>query len=256
MTILTTNDSQPKRASTARDLLVSLGQFGAMLAGILVFFTFAYQPYQIPSGSMKPTLQIGDFFLASKYSYGYSGHSLPFVAPPAWLSGRVFARTPERGDIVLFHPLSDPSHVLIKRLIGLPGDRIQMIRGVLHINGQAVARESVPGVIDPDYGRRVRRYRETLPNGVSYLTLDLTDNGELDDTPVYAVPTGHYFMMGDNRDDSTDSRVLREVGYVPFENLIGRAQVIFLSLGDGVRAFELWRWPSALRLDRLFTLPR
>jgi signal peptidase I len=260
MTALTTSDSRDSRPNTShakpRGLAATVGEFAALLSGIFIFFTLFFQPFQIPSGSMKPTLQIGDYFLASKYSYGYSGHSVPFVGPITLFSGRILARAPERGDIVLFHPVSGPTHVLIKRLIGLPGDRIQMIHGALHINGSAVARERMSPVVDGDYGGRVRRWRETLPNGVSYVTLDLTENGELDDTPVYVVPAGHYFMMGDNRDDSTDSRVLSEVGYVPFENLIGRAQLVFLSLADGTRAFELWRWPQALRFDRLFTLPR
>jgi signal peptidase I len=251
MAAITTTHSGARRSGLGR----AIAQLVAMLAALFVFFTLAFQPFQIPSGSMTPTLKIGDYFLASKYDYGYSGHSVPFAPPLALFSGRLFAHAPARGDIVLFHPVSDPTRVLIKRLVGLPGDRIQMIRGLLHINGRAVARERMDAVVDADYGR-VRRWRETLPNGVSYVTLDLTDEGELDDTPVYTVPADHYFMMGDNRDDSADSRVLSEVGYVPFENLIGRAQVIFLSLGEGARAFELWRWPQALRPERIFTLPR
>jgi signal peptidase I len=257
MTAVTTADSGSQAApAKARGFAATLGELAALLGGIFIFFTLFFQPFQIPSGSMKPTLQIGDYFVAAKYSYGYSGHSIPFVGPITWFSGRVLAHAPERGDIVLFHPVSDPTRVLIKRLIGLPGDRIQMVRGALVINGSAVTRERMSATMDADYGGRVRRWRETLPNGVSYVTLDLTENGELDNTPVYIVPAGHYFMMGDNRDDSTDSRVLSEVGYVPFENLIGRAQLIFLSLADGARPWQLWRWPQTLRPDRSLTLPR
>jgi signal peptidase I len=142
-------------------------------------------------------------------------------------------------------------------VIGLPGDRIQVVQGVLHINGEAVKRERLDDYPDVEDGvaMRAKRWRETLPNGVSYTTLDLIDNGIADNTEVYAVPPGHYFMMGDNRDDSTDSR-FPQVGYVPFENLIGRAQIIFFSIGEGGHAWQVWRWPSALRWNRLLTLVR
>jgi signal peptidase I len=143
-------------------------------------------------------------------------------------------------------------------VIGLPGDRIQMIDGRLHINGEQIKREQIDNYVDED-GRPVRRWRETLPNGVSYTTLDLYDNGQLDNTAVFTVPAGHFFMMGDNRDNSTDSRVPREqdgVGFVPFENLVGRARIIFFSVGHREPAWHVWNWPWSVRWHRLFTIVR
>jgi signal peptidase I len=222
----------------------------------LVIRTFLFQPFNIPSGSMKETLLVGDYLFVSKYSYGYSHYSLPF-SPPLF-SGRIFASAPARGDIVVFRLPKDDSTDYIKRVIGLPGDRIQMIDGVLNINGQPVKRERTDDFVETEEGRtqRVARWRETLPNGVTYTTLDLQPNGYYDNTSVYTVPAGHYFMMGDNRDNSTDSRVLSQVGYVPFENIIGRAQIVFFSIAEGERAWQIWRWPFAVRWGRLFTIVR
>ncbi len=219
----------------------------------LVVRTFLFQPFNIPSGSMKSTLLVGDYIFVSKFAYGYSRYSFPF-GPPLF-SGRVWASQPKRGDVVVFKLPTDNETDYIKRVIGLPGDRIQMIGGVLHINGQAVKRERVQDFIEAEAdgsAMRVARYRETLPNGVSYDTLDLVENGIADNTQEYVVPPGHYFMMGDNRDNSTDSRFLSRVGYVPFENLVGRANIIFFSVREGAHAYEVWRWPWTIRWDRLF----
>lgn len=224
--------------------------FHALLIA-LVIRTFLFQPFNIPSGSMIATLLIGDYLFVSKYSYGYSRFSFPFS--PNLFAGRVWAGTPERGDVVVFKLPKDDSTDYIKRVIGLPGDRIQMISGVLHINGQPVKRERVADYVsdEPDArGQRIRRYRETLPNGVSYETFDLTSNSLGDDTREFVVPAGHYFMMGDNRDNSTDSRF--SVGFVPYENLVGRANIIFFSIAEGASPLEIWKWPSAIRLSRIF----
>ncbi len=224
----------------------------------LIVRVFLFQPFNIPSGSMIPTLLVGDYLFVSKYSYGYSRYSFPFGLGP--IPDRIWAEEPKRGDVVVFKLPSDNSTDYIKRVIGLPGDEIQMIDGVLYINGKPVKRERIADFVDKDsFGapRNVVRYRETLPNGVSYDTLDLTDYGQWDNTKVYKVPAGHYFMMGDNRDNSSDSRVPPEmggVGYVPFKNLVGRADVIFFSVKDGYSAWMIWEWPWSVRWNRIFNL--
>jgi signal peptidase I len=222
----------------------------------LVFRTFAYHPFNIPSGSMEPTLLIGDYLFVSKFSYGYSRYSFPFV-DFSFIEGRIWEGVPERGDIAVFRPPREPQSDYIKRVIGLPGDQIQMRDGVLYINGGVVVREPAGTWEGPDrFGNitQIRQYRETLPNGVSYITLDEGDGRPGDNTRVYEVPPGHYFFMGDNRDNSQDSRFLDgPVGYVPAENLIGRADIIFFSV-DGAPAWAFWAWPWTVRLDRLFEL--
>jgi signal peptidase I len=219
----------------------------------LVVRTVAYEPFNIPSGSMVPTLLVGDYLFVSKFSYGYSRYSLPF-GPPLF-SGRIFFHSPERGDVVVFKLPTDNSTDYIKRVIGLPGDHIQMKNGILFINGRPVPRRRIedylyqegPGAVLP-----LAQYIETLPNGVQHRIIEMSDNGPLDNTQEYVVPPGDYFMMGDNRDNSQDSRVLSAVGYVPAENLVGRAEFIFFSTDGSARLWEIWKWPFAIRYGRLF----
>jgi signal peptidase I len=226
----------------------------------LVIRTFLFQTFNIPSGSMEGTLLVGDYLFVSKFSYGYTHYSLPF-SPPLF-SGRIFGSPPDRGDVVVFRLPRDDSVDYIKRVIGLPGDRIQMIDGLLYINSVAVKRERAEDYIDSDAGPHplhVKRWHETLPNGVSYYTLDRSERSEYDSTDPYLVPPGHFFAMGDNRDNSLDSRVSPAkggVGYVPFENVIGQAKLIFFSIGDGAPAWQVWRWPWSLRWGRLLMIVR
>jgi signal peptidase I len=222
--------------------------YALLIAGVIRSFLF--QPFNIPSGSMEDTLLIGDYLFVSKSTYGFSRYSFPFGLIP--FEGRFFVTSePQRGDIVVFKFPPDNSTDYIKRLIGLPGDRIQMKDGVLYINDQAVPKVKVDDYVERigEEPRDVPRYRETLPNGVSYDVLDRDPQGNLDNTQVFVVPEGHYFMMGDNRDNSADSRV--DVGYVPFENFVGKAQVIFFSTDGSARLWEVWKWPTAIRYSRI-----
>lgn len=227
------------------------------LAIALVIRTLLFQPFNIPSGSMIPTLLIGDYVFVSKYSYGYSNYSMPFG--PDLFSGRVLASEPKRGDVVVFKLPRDNETDYIKRVIGLPGDRIQMIEGRLYINGVIVPREPIEKASTENRDGReapVATYHETLPGGVEHTIIEVEgDHGINDNSELFVVPQDHYFMMGDNRDNSTDSRIAPElggVGYVPFVNMVGRAEIIFFSVKKDEPALAFWRWPWSVRWDRLF----
>jgi signal peptidase I len=224
----------------------------ALLIAVVVR-TVLFQPFNIPSGSLVPTLLVGDYLFTSKYSYGYSRYSIPF-GPPLF-SGRLWGSEPKRGDIAVFKLPKDNSTDYIKRVIGLPGDKIQVVEGILQINGKAVLRERIADYETSDaFGRTiaVAQYQETLPNGVSHRIIERDgDRGYWDNTYVYTVPAGHFFMMGDNRDNSTDSRDESSVGFVPFENLVGRAEIIFFSIDENASAWKIWEWPWTVRWNRL-----
>jgi len=228
----------------------------------IVLRSFLFQPFSIPTASMQPTLMIGDYFVANKFVWGYGKHSfslgrygdftlLDFELP---INNRIFGRDPDRGDIAVFRPV--PQNIeYIKRVVGMPGDRIQMKEGRLYINGVMVEREEIGKAIDTDSegdSREVTVYRETFPDGSVHTIHEISDNGPLDNTPEYVVPAGHFFMMGDNRDRSADSRVLSSVGYVPAINLIAKAEARFFSIKDNIPPWQIWQWPANVRWDRMF----
>ena len=246
-----------KEESSLFDLAVVLLEAVAIAIVIRIFL---FQPFNIPSGSMIPTLLVGDYLFVSKYSYGYSKYSFPYGMAP--ISGRILQSNAHRGDVIVFKTPTDNSTDFIKRLVGLPGDRIQMIGGVLNVNGAPVKRERVEDKVEETKCgvQPVHVYRETLTDGRSYLTQKLSETckryalGAKDDTDVFVVPPRHYFMMGDNRDDLADSRfpVGEGVGYVPEANLVGRARVLFFSIDETDASwFTPWRWPFDIRWTRI-----
>ena len=239
-----------KSASSTKDVAKTV-LYAVAIA--VVVRTIGYEPFNIPSGSMIPTLLVGDYLFVSKWSYGYSRHSLPFSLPLIPDHTRIFFRPPERGDVAVFKLPRDGKTDYIKRLVGLPGDRIQVIGGILNINGRPVQRERSDGACDSEgFSVRPIRYVETLPNGRKHFICELTDSGPNDNTGVYTVPPGHYFAMGDNRDNSQDSRDQADVGFVPAENLVGRAEFLFFSTDGSASWWEVWKLPFALRFSRFF----
>ena len=226
------------------------GILWAVLAA-LVIRALWFEPYNIPSSSMVPTLLIGDYLVVTKYNYGYSRHSFPFSLPII-PKGRLFGRSPERGDIVIFKVPTDNKTDYIKRVIGLPGDRIQVANGRLYINDVQVPREKIgeeDWKIENEGLVHYTKYMETLPNGVQHWIYERSDTMQFDDTDVILVPDGFYFMMGDNRDNSLDSRYF---GFVPAQNLEGKARFIFYSNNGAGDCWEFWKWKDSLRLERFF----
>ncbi|MHC8493750.1 signal peptidase I [Thalassospira sp. SM2505] len=239
---------QKKKTGGLLDTLKTV--FWAIVIALLVR-TFAFEPFNIPSGSMIPTLLVGDYLFVSKFSYGYSKHSMPFSLPV--IPGRIFETEPERGDVVVFKLPSDTSQDYIKRVIGLPGDTVQVTNGRLYINNKLVERERIEDYILTDGTGRsaaVPQYLETLPNGKVHRILELFgDQGPSDNTEAFTVPEGHYFMMGDNRDNSADSRAFpSRFRFVPIENLVGRAEFLFYSKDSSQPVYDL----GSIRFDRLF----
>ena len=235
--------------------LVTYGVAALCLPAVIALLirTFLFQPFSIPSGSTIPTLLPGDYIFANKFAYGYSRFSLPFGV--ASFPGRVFGADPARGDMVVFRLPRDERTDYVKRVVGLPGDRIQMKEGELLINGAPVQRERVADLTEIDAcgpgATRAKLWRETLPNGVSYETLDCVDNGYFDNTTTYTVPAGSLFMLGDNRDNSTDSRLMSTIGFVPIDNVVGRVSMIFFSRAAGGPGE-----PTTIRFERIGTIVR
>ncbi len=238
-----------KKTESTWEMIKSFA-FAILIA--LVFRSLAYEPFHIPSGSMLSTLYEGDYIFVSKFSYGYTRYSFPFSFK--FFEGRTSDARPARGDVVVFRLPSDTSIDYIKRVIGLPGDRIQMQHGRLYINGTAVeiTRDGEVTLHSSQTNdlRPFPRYIETLPNGKKHIILDEIYEGPADNTAVYIVPAGHYFMMGDNRDNSQDSRYQSVVGYVPEENIIGRAELVLLSFNTDASFFKPSSWGQLFRGDR------
>ncbi|PPR46495.1 MAG: Signal peptidase I [Alphaproteobacteria bacterium MarineAlpha5_Bin9] len=217
----------------------------------IIIRSFLFEPFNIPSGSMKPNLLVGDFIFVTKWNYGYSKHSLPFSLP--LIPKKIFTNYPDKGEIVIFKTPSDNRTDYIKRVIGLPGDKIQIIEGTIYLNNEPILRTKINDFIDIDnlgIKKRIRQYEEKIDNHI-FKSIDLTDSGLVDNTSIFTVPDKHIFVMGDNRDNSQDSRFIRNVGYIPIENLTGKAQIIFFSL-ENSRFFQFWKWPSSIRFNRIF----
>jgi signal peptidase I len=237
----------PEKSGVVKETVEIVKTIVYALLIALVLRVIFFQPFTIPSASMEPNLYEGDYVIVSKYSYGYSKHSIPF-SPPVF-EGRVFFNPPKRGDIVVF-----------KLVIGLPGDRVQMRNGLLYLNDKLVTREPLSPVnTDVGYGivREVARYQERLDTGRTFTTQDFGADGELDNTDVFVIPDSHYFMMGDNRDNSSDSRVppaAQGVGMVPAENLVGKAEIILLSWKPEASIFKPWTWILDARPSRFFKI--
>jgi signal peptidase I len=278
MTEAADTETPDDKAGAVKEFIEIVKTVAYALAIALVLRVLLFQPFTIPSASMEPNLYQGDYIIVSKYSYGWSKHSIPF-SPPLF-DGRILGKAPTRGDIIVFKLPRDPNVDYIKRLIGLPGDRVQVRGGVVYINGKALPRREMPSaLVDTGYGTiRAGRFEETNPEGGKYATQDYGPDSDADNTGVYVVPQGCYFFMGDNRDNSLDSRfdpgvsafktgpgtckwdyandqyigMQEGVGFVPAENLVGRAQLILLSWNADAHLFKPWTWFTEARPSRFF----
>jgi signal peptidase I len=278
MTEAADTETPDDKAGAVKEFIEIVKTVAYALGIALVLRVLLFQPFTIPSASMEPNLYQGDYIIVSKYSYGWSKHSIPF-SPPLF-DGRILGKTPTRGDIIVFKLPRDPNVDYIKRLIGLPGDKVQVRGGVVYINGKALPRKEMPSaLVDTGYGTiRAGRFEETNPEGRKYATQDYGPDSDADNTGVYTVPAGCYFFMGDNRDNSLDSRfdpgvsafktgpgvckwdyandqyigMQEGVGFVPAENLVGRAQLILLSWNADAHLFKPWTWFTEARPSRFF----
>ncbi|MBR0721937.1 signal peptidase I [Bradyrhizobium manausense] len=233
MTTLESTIRPRAKSSEWRAIVILILLVPVLWSPLILFRYVLFQPFNIPSGSMMPTLVVGDYVFAAKYTYGYGRYSFPFAQ--SFISGRFRAADPAYGDVVIFRSPRDTKTDYVKRVVGLPGDRIQMRQGQLFLNDKPVTRVALKDVsasaaCGGEAGARAKRWRETMPNGASYITYDCVDNGFADNTEVYTVPPGHFFAMGDNRDNSTDSRFMSVMGFIPMDNLVGKVTRIFWSL--------------------------
>ncbi len=233
---------QKKEEGFIKTLLIAL-----ICAGFVRSLFF--EPFHIPSGSMKPGLLVGDYIFVAKYSYGYSRYSFPFGLNI--FEGRIWKSEPKRGDVAVFRLPSNPSINYVKRIIGLPGDRVQVRNGVVYVNDVEITKTADGVFIDDDSGKNIEieKFSEKLPEGKLVETLDQNPYSPSDSTGIYQVPMGHYFAMGDNRDNSQDSRFLEHVGYIPEQNLVGRATVIFFSTSKPI--WQFWHWHESIRFNRI-----
>jgi len=237
-------EAAPPKKTFAQEVVETVKTVVYALLIAFVLRVVLFEPFTIPSASMQPGLLVGDYIVATKWNYGWSKHSIPF-SPPLF-HGRVldFAGSPQRGDVVVFKLPRDTSQTYVKRLIGLPGDRVQVKAGVVYVNDKAIQRTPAGDALDPDLNRTVAQFVEHRPDGKAYTTFDQGPEHDKDDTDVYVVPEDHYFMMGDNRDNSLDSRwpEAEGVGFVPAENLIGKVRVVLVSWRGGASLFNPISW--------------
>lgn len=246
---------EKKSVKNNQDPKKEMGFFATLaLAAVLAIFfrSFFYEPFHIPSGSMKPTLLVGDYVFVSKMSYGYSRFSFPFGYKIRYFEGRIFKDVPQRGDVAVFR-LPKQEHInYIKRIIGLPGDEIQVKDGILFINGNEIEREFDGFFIEENKFEELKeivKFKENLTPDKEVIVLDENFNSDQDNTIIYKVPAGHYFVMGDNRDNSKDSR-FSDVGYIPEENLVGKAQIIFFSNPESI--INIFTWIKSIKFSRIF----